>query len=154
MTMDLRPYGRQSMWAGPQAGTGSQRSITLFSRSGWPPPTVVSMPSAFWLCSAATTISSVVSLGYSAAALRSSPGPGRTNARYAFSRSFALTAVTAAAVSTQSPDRLKTAAMAMTLVQAGDALVGLRDRDRLKTFGPAMTAAANLAALAYLCPPN
>lgn len=110
------------------------------------------MSSAFWLCTATTTISSVVSLGYSAAALRSPAGSGQTNARYAFSRSLALTAVTAAAVSTQSTDRLKTAAMSMTLVQAGDAVVGLRNRDRLKTLGPALTAAANLAALANLRP--
>jgi hypothetical protein len=93
------------------------------------------MSSAFWLCATTTTISSVGSLGYSAAAIRSADGPGQTNARYALSRSLALTTVTAAAVFTQSTDQLKAAAAAMTLVQAGDAVVGLRNRDRLKAFG-------------------
>lgn len=38
----------------------------------------------------------------------------------------------------------------MTIVQAGDAVIGVRIRDRLKTVGPALTAAANLAALVNL----
>ena len=108
------------------------------------------MSSAFRLCATITTISSVVSLGYSAAAVRNADGPGQTNARYAFSRSLALTAVTAAAVSTRSTDRLTVAAVAMTLVQGGDAVIGLHNRDRLKTLGPALTAAGNLAALINL----
>jgi hypothetical protein len=40
--------------------------------------------------------------------------------------------------------------VAMTLVQAGDAVVGLRNRDRLKTLPPPLTAGANLAALINL----
>jgi hypothetical protein len=131
-------------------GRAAARSLTAGPAFRRPPPRLASMFSAFWLCATTTTISSVVSLGYSAAAIRSADGPEQTNARYAFSRSLALTTVTAAAVSTQSTDRLKTAAVAMTLVQAGDAVVGLHNRDRLKTFGPALTAAANLAALINL----
>lgn len=108
------------------------------------------MSSAFWLCAAITAISSVVSLGYSVAAVRRPEAAGRTNALYAFSRSLALAAVAVVVLFTQSADWLKAVAVAMTLVQAGDAMIGVRDRDRLKAAGPALTAAVNLAALVNL----
>lgn len=108
------------------------------------------MSPAFWLCAATTTASSVVSLGYSVAAVRSPDRSRQTNALYAVSRSLALATVSTAGLSKQSTDWLKAAAAAMTLVQAGDALIGLRARDRVKTLGPALTAIANLAALINL----
>lgn len=108
------------------------------------------MSTAFWICSTITSISAVVSLGYSVAALRSSKGTTQTNALYACSRSLALAVVALIVLFTRSADWLKAVATAMIIVQAGDALIGARIRDQLKTAGPALTAAANLAALIYL----
>ena len=81
--------------------------------------------------------------------MRSPEGPGRTNALYAFSRSLAL-AVAVVVLFARSEDWLKAVAVAMTIVQAGDAVIGVQIRDRLKTVGPALTAAGNLAALVNL----
>lgn len=105
------------------------------------------MTSAFWLCAVITAVSSIVSLGYSAAAVSSSGQRERTNALYAFSRSVALAVVVVVVLFMQSADWLTATAVAMVIVQAGDALIGLQIRDRLKTAGPALTAAANLTAL-------
>lgn len=49
----------------------------------------------------------------------------------------------------QRHDWLVAASMAMVLVQAGDALVGLRIRDRFKTVGPSVTALLNLGLLIW-----
>ncbi len=108
------------------------------------------MSSAFWLCAAITAVSAVVSLGYSVAAVRSPEGPGRTNALYAFSRSLALAVAAVVVLFARSEDWLKAVAVAMTIVQAGDAVIGVQIRDRLKTVGPGLTAAGNLAALVNL----
>jgi hypothetical protein len=81
------------------------------------------------------------------AALRCPEGPGRTDAFYAFSRSLALAVVAVILLFAQSLDWLKAVAVAMIVVQAGDAVIGARSRDRLKTVGPALTAVANLAVL-------
>lgn len=108
------------------------------------------MSSGFWLCAAITVVSAVVSLGYSVAAVR---GPGRsepTEALYAFSRSSALAVAAVVVLFVRSEDWLRAVAVAMIIVQAGDAVIGARIGDRLKTVGPALTALANLAALVNL----
>lgn len=108
------------------------------------------MSSGFWACAAITTVSAFVSLGYSAAALRGSAGAATTNAMYAFTRSLALALTVTVVLLTQSTPGLRAVALAMVLVQAGDAVIGARLHDRLKAVGPALTAAANLAALIVL----
>lgn len=108
------------------------------------------MSSAFWLCAAITAVSAVVSLGYSVAAVRSSGRLGSTEALYAFSRSSALAVAAVIVLVVRSEDWLKAVAVAMIIVQAGDAMIGARIRDRLKTAGPALTALANLAAFINL----
>ncbi len=91
-----------------------------------------------------------MSLGYSLASMRGPEGPGRTNAFYAFSRSLALAVAAVTVIFARSEDWLMAVAVAMIIVQAGDAVIGVRIRDRIKTVGPALTAIANLAALVNL----
>lgn len=105
------------------------------------------MSAGFWVCAAITTVSAFVSLGYAVAALGGPPGAAATNAMYAFTRSAALAVAAVVVLFTQSPSWLRAVALAMVLVQAGDAVVGAQLRDRLKTIGPALTATANLVAL-------
>lgn len=105
------------------------------------------MSAGFWVCAAITTVSAFVSLGYSVIALRGPDAAAATNAMYAFTRSLALAVLATLVLFTQSPSWLRAVALAMVLVQAGDAVVGARLHDRLKTVGPAMTAVANLIAL-------
>jgi hypothetical protein len=90
-----------------------------------------------------------VSLGYSLLALPSSEGAAQVNAMYAFSRSLALAVVASVVLCTHSSLWLRAIALAMILVQAGDAVIGSRIRDRLKTLAPGLTAVANLIALLY-----
>lgn len=103
----------------------------------------------YWVCAAVTAVSACVSLGYSTAALRSPAGVGRTNPRYAFVRSLALAVAVTVVLGTRSSSWLEAVALAMGLVQAGDAVIGVTIRDRVRTVGPALTAAVNLAALVY-----
>ncbi|WP_241681030.1 hypothetical protein [Pseudactinotalea terrae] len=109
------------------------------------------MPLAFWVCAAVTAISAIVSLSYSIVGLVAAPETDRTASMYASARSAALAVVAVAAVFVGSVPFLTAVASAMVVVQAADAVVGRRIRDRLKTIGPATTAAANLAALIWMC---
>lgn len=105
------------------------------------------MSTSYWICATITAVSAFVSLGYSLVALRSPDGVAATNAMYAFTRSFALAIGATVVLFTQSASWLRAIALAMVLVQAGDAVIGAQLRDRLKTGGPALTAVANLIAL-------
>lgn len=69
---------------------------------------------------------------------------------YALSRSCALLVVAVVALTLGLVPFAAAIAIAMILVQAGDAVVGANDGERLKTFGPAATAAVNLAALVWM----
>lgn len=104
---------------------------------------------AYWCCAAFTLISSLVSLGYSVAAVRENGSGRAVTAEYALSRSVALTSISAVPLFGQRHDWLVAASVAMIVVQAADVIIGARVRDRLKTFGPAATAACNLALLAW-----
>lgn len=108
------------------------------------------MTLAAWSCAAITVISAAVSFGYSIAGLRTSPPEGRTPSMYAVSRSVALLTVAVVALFTRSEPFIAAIAIAMVIVQAGDAVIGSRIHDRLKTIGPAATAAANLATLVWM----
>ena len=107
------------------------------------------MSLAFWLCAAVTLISSLVSLGFSVAAVRSSTSESAVNAMYATARSASLAIVCLIPLFSQSEQWLFAVALGMTLVQAFDAVVGQRIQDRMKTFGPASLAVLNLVALGY-----
>ena len=108
------------------------------------------MSTAFWVCSSITAISALVGLGYSIATVGWSPTPQQVPAMYAFARSLALAAGAVAALLMQSVAFAEAIAFAMIIVQAGDAIIGVRLRERLRTFGPAATSLANAVALVWL----
>lgn len=111
------------------------------------------MSVAFWSCASVTTVSALVSLGYSTAALRASStagDAGRVPSMYAFARSLALATTAVVATLEQSVRAVEAAALAMVLVQAFDAVIGVVIRDRLKIFGPAGMALVNAAVLIRL----
>ncbi len=104
----------------------------------------------FLACATVTSISAIVSLGFSIAAVRSGPGRARTLALYASARSLALVAASVAAFPVGATAWLEAVACCMIIVQACDAAIGATIGDRLTTVGPAATAASNLAALVWL----
>jgi hypothetical protein len=108
------------------------------------------MSAAFWVCAAITAVSALVSLGYSIAALTGSDTPGRTNSMYATARSLALAVAAVTVLFVRSDSFLEAIALAMVVVQAGDAFIGVQIHDRLKTIGPALTALMNAIALIWL----
>jgi hypothetical protein len=106
------------------------------------------LSTAYWVCFGITIASALVSLGFSIAALRAPSGG--IYARYAASRSAGLVVGIAVAVTIGSPAAVFVVAIVMTVVQAGDAVIGILDRDRMKTIGPAVFAVLNLAAAIWL----
>lgn len=104
----------------------------------------------FVVCALITAISSIVSFGFSVAAVLGTVGEARTAALYACARSSALVLVSAASFLIGSTPWLLAIASCMIIVQAGDAAIGARIRDRMKTLGPAGTAVLNLAAMIWL----
>jgi hypothetical protein len=108
------------------------------------------MSAAFWVCAGVTAISAFVSLGYSIAALAGSDTLGRTSSMYASARSLALAVTAVVALFARSSTFLEAIALAMVIVQALDAIIGVRIHDRLKTIGPAATSLANAVALIWL----
>ena len=104
----------------------------------------------YWFCVVVTAISALTSLGFSIAALvRPIEGSLRT-ARYAASRSVALAVAAAVPVVATSVGWAEAVALAMVIVQAGDATIGLREHDIRRTLGPAVFAVINLVALVLL----
>ncbi len=69
---------------------------------------------------------------------------------YAFARSLALLVVAIIALFAGSTAFVAAVAIAMVVVQAADAIIGVRTRDTLKTVGPAVTAVANLGVLIWM----
>ena len=104
---------------------------------------------AVWVCAGVSAASAYVSLGFSIVAVRVSPRDASA-ARYALARSIALAAVATVAFFTGAPAFLVAVALAMILVQGGDAVIGVTLRDRMKTFGPAALAVVDLAALIWV----
>jgi hypothetical protein len=102
---------------------------------------------SFWACALITIASALTSAGFSMAALLATDG--HTNAMYSASRSLSLALVAVLVVLLRSPRGLMTMALAMTLVQSGDAIVGFTNHDALKTFGPASLALVTAAALVF-----
>jgi len=108
------------------------------------------MTGAYWICAGVTLVSAVVSFGYSVAGLRGAEGAARTASQYALARSTALLAVAGVALFAGAPAFVAAVAIAMIIVQAIDAVVGVTIKDRLKTFGPALTALLNLGVLVWM----
>lgn len=90
-----------------------------------------------------------MSAGYAVAAVTGA-GPGRTNARYAASRSVALLALATAAAAARSRAAVIGAAATMTVVQSLDAVIGASNGEVAKSVGPAVLATVTLAAAAAL----
>ena len=87
---------------------------------------------AFWICAGVTAASALVSLGFSVAAALSARHQARTGAAYVLPRSVALAAVSLVPLISQTRSSLLTIALAMTIVQALDTVVGrLRRFDQL-----------------------
>jgi hypothetical protein len=68
------------------------------------------------------------------------------------SRSIPLAIVSVVAIACQSVPWLAAVALALVLVQAGDALIGRMERDAIKTVGPLATALLNRATLPWMLP--
>jgi hypothetical protein len=103
----------------------------------------------FWLCSAITTISALVSAGFSIAGLIGTSGSD-TFAHYAASRSIALLIAALSNMALRSRTATATLALVMSMVQGFDGLIGALAHDPEKTFGPLVFALVNAAALIWL----
>lgn len=108
------------------------------------------MTPAFVACASVTTISAVISLGFSVAAVSLASGQTRTIALYASARSLAFTLISLVPFVTGSTPWLEAVAVGIIIVQFCDAGVGVTIHDRIKTLGPAGTAVANLAVLGWV----
>ena len=104
----------------------------------------------FLLCAFITTVSAVISLGFSVAAAFNPANEVRNTALYTCARSVALALASAVPFFTGSTSWLEAIACCMIIVQVCDAGIGVVIKDRMKTFGPAGTAVLNLAALIWL----
>jgi hypothetical protein len=104
----------------------------------------------YWFCVAVTIVSALTGTGFSFAALFGSEDSSRTNAMYVTSRSVALVVISAVPIFHSSRTWAEAAALAMVIVQAGDAAIGALQRDFMKTTGPAVLAGVNLVALIML----
>src|ERR1700709_264133 len=109
----------------------------------------------FLFCAFITTVSAVISLGFSVAAAFNTANDVRNAALYTCARSVALVIVSAVPFLTGSTPWLLAIACSMIIVQICDAAIGVVIRDRMKTFGPAGTPLRNMAVaiwlLAWLC---
>jgi hypothetical protein len=108
----------------------------------------MSMP--FFICAAMTSVSAIISLGFSIASILNQTGQTRTPAFYACARSIAFAVISLFPFFNRSTPWLEASACGMIIVQALDAVIGVTLRDTMKTLGPAGTAIANLAALIWL----
>ena len=104
----------------------------------------------FLLCASITAVSALISLGFSIAAVVTSTGVTRITALYVCSRSLAQALASAIPFLVVSNAWLLAVALCMTLVQAGDAAIGVIKNNRIETFGPLGTAALNLIAIVWL----
>lgn len=100
----------------------------------------------FGLCAVVTLISAFTSAGFSIAALFSS-GAEQINAMYGASRSISLALAVVLVVSLRNYSGLMTLSLIMTLIQAGDALIGGLTHDVVKTLGPAFLSIVTATAL-------
>lgn len=103
----------------------------------------------FWTCTIITTISAVVSAGFSVAGLLA-PSGSDSFARYAASRSIALLIGVLFSLGVRSREGIAALALVMSVVQGFDGIIGILAHDPAKTYGPFVFALANLVALVWL----
>jgi hypothetical protein len=103
----------------------------------------------FWTCALVTTVSALVSAGFSVAGLLGPSGSGSFE-RYAASRSIALLIAVLCCTAFRSRDAIAAMALVMSLVQGFDGVIGLLAHDPAKTYGPFAFAVINFAALVWL----
>ncbi|WP_213806526.1 hypothetical protein [Granulicella sp. dw_53] len=103
---------------------------------------------AYWICAGFTLFSAIVSAGFSLLSLRMAGG--HEYALYAASRSVALPLATIYAIARRSRAGMATLAVAMTLVQLFDGIIGLRLHDPGRAYGPFVFAAINLGLLYWM----
>ncbi len=108
------------------------------------------MPLAFWICAAISCVSAGVGFGFSLGSALRSTGRTRVAFLYTLARSSALLAAAGVAFFTGSIAFVAAVAIAMVIVQAVDAGIGLATRNRMATIGPSLAALINLAALVWL----
>src|SRR5258705_8922805 len=106
----------------------------------------------FIFCVLITSISAIISLGFSITAALGATDTAPTMALYACARSMALVIASAVPFVTGSTEWLQAIAWSMIVVQACDAVIGGTIKDRVKTFGPAGTALLNLVAVPLVIP--
>jgi hypothetical protein len=107
------------------------------------------MTRRFRACAGVTTVSALVSVGFSVAGVLGQSGSD-TFARYAASRSVALLIGVAWCVGVRSRAALVALAVTMSAVQGFDAVIGLLAHDPAKTYGPLVLAVANFSTLIWL----
>ena len=103
---------------------------------------------AFWICTSFTLLSALVSAAFSLLSLRMAGG--HEYALYAASRSVALPIAVIYSMLLRSRTAAAALAVAMTLVQLFDGLVGFRLGDAGRAYGPLLFAAINLALLLWM----
>jgi hypothetical protein len=103
----------------------------------------------FWICAIVTTVSALVSAGFSVAGLFGPSGSGSFE-RYAASRSIALLIAVLCCIGFRSRDAIAAIALVMSLVQGFDGLIGILAHDPAKTYGPFAIAIMNFAVLVWL----
>lgn len=103
---------------------------------------------AFWTCAGFTLFSAIVGAGFSLLSLRMVGG--HEYALYAASRSIALVLGIIYAMARRSHGGIATLAVAMTLVQLFDAVVGLLLHDPGRSYGPVAFAAINFGLFLWM----
>jgi hypothetical protein len=89
---------------------------------------------AFWTCSIITTISALVSAGFSGGGLFG-PSGGDIFERYAASRSIALLLAVLCCIGFRSREAIAALALVMSLVQGFDGLIGVLAHDPATSLG-------------------
>jgi hypothetical protein len=103
---------------------------------------------AYWTCAGFTLFSAIVSAGFSLLSLRMAGG--HEYALYAASRSFALPLAVIYAMLLRWRSGMATVAVAMTLVQLFDGIVGFLLHDPGRAYGPMGFAAINFGLLLWM----
>ena len=100
-------------------------------------------------CAIVTTVSALVSAGFSVVGLFG-PSCSGSFERYAASRSIALLIAVLCCIGFRSRDAIAAMALVMSLVQGFDGVIGILAHDPAKTYGPFAFAVMNFAVLAWL----
>jgi len=103
---------------------------------------------AYWTCAGFTLFSAIVSASFSLLSLRMASG--HEYALYAASRSIALPLAVIYAMALRSRGGAAALAVAMTLVQFFDGIIGLRLHDPGRAYGPLVFAAINFGLLLWM----